>query len=151
MWRSSRRLWINPARRRSARWCESVGAGMPTASWMSPALTSRLAWARKKNTRRRDTWASALNASTCSSVTSTGLARSTTGNDAFMIFKIPNRRQFVNPPDGPGSGSGRDRRGQERVGDAERVDQVSSHGVDLAAQLTDQPDHDLGPGGCQEA
>ena len=45
--RSSRRLWTSPARRRSPRWCDSVGAGMPTAAWMSPALTSCLDWARK--------------------------------------------------------------------------------------------------------
>src|SRR5213596_785035 len=70
MYRSCLRLSTRPARRSTSRWCESVGPGTSTASWISLTETSRLARARKKKTCSRVKWARALRSSTWLSLAS---------------------------------------------------------------------------------
>src|SRR5437667_12336320 len=81
MYRSCLRLSTRPARRSTSRWCESVGPGTSTASWISLTETSPLGRARKKKTCNRVKWASALRASTWLS-----LASSLASGSGVLVF-----------------------------------------------------------------
>src|SRR5687768_14852180 len=75
-----------------SRWCESVGPGISSSAWMSPAATSCRARTSRKKICRRLRCARALKASTCASV-----ACSRAMGSVFIFRKVSKYRTRVKP------------------------------------------------------